>query len=61
MIEITMTELVLFCWAVLATGFMFKYRDEAKKHAFMVNLMLKDKKARDEIVSSFEEWQKENV
>ena len=24
MMEITMTELVLFCWAVLATGYAFK-------------------------------------
>lgn len=40
MIEITNTEVLLFCWAILATAFAFKKAEEAKTSKGFVLLLI---------------------
>jgi hypothetical protein len=56
--EITITEIVLFTWAALATGFALKYRDEENRTRFFLKLLIEDETARAKMVSSYEEFKK---
>ena len=57
MIEFSIGEIALFCWAVLATGYAFKYKHEAHVTEFVLRKMIEDKKVRDQLVA---EWEKFN-
>lgn len=54
MIEVSMTELFLFAWAALGTGFALKYRAEAESLKFLMHKFVSDKKVRDELVAGYE-------
>ena len=56
--EITITEIMLFMWAALATGFAFKYRDDELKARFFLKLLIEDEKARNQMVNTYEEFKK---
>ena len=56
--EITITEILLFVWAALATGFAFKYRDDELKARFFLKMLIEDSKARDQMVDAYEEFKK---
>lgn len=70
MIEFSITELALFAWAVLATGYALKYRDDSGMHRRMMVLdngmhrrmmvlFLENKEARDRILEEHAKFMKE--
>ena len=59
MIELSVTDLLLFVWAALATAFAFKYREEAHMSKYVIHKILNDKKIRDEMVAGYEQAQQE--
>lgn len=56
--EISITEIVLFTWAALATGFALKYRDDEHKTRFFLKVLIEDEKAREKMVQAFEDFKK---
>jgi hypothetical protein len=59
MIELSVTDVLLFAWAAIATAYAFKYREEAHMHKYVIHKILNDKKLRDEMVSGYEQAQQE--
>ena len=56
MIEFSIAEIALFCWAVVATGYAFKYKHEAHMAEFVLRKVIEDKKVRDHLVTEFEKF-----
>lgn len=54
MIEFSLTEIVLFCWAVVATGYAFKCKQHAHMSDFVLRKVIEDKRIRDELVNQYE-------
>ena len=55
MIEFSITEIALFCWAILATGYAFKCRSQAEGAQFLVRAILERKEVRDRLVADYAE------
>ena len=53
MIEITLSEIVLFIWAILATGAWLKKKEESKAAKFFVRALLEDEELRETVVSDY--------
>ena len=58
MIEVSMVEIALFAWAVIATGQALKYKSDARSSDVFIKLLLENKEARDEIVEQYEQFTK---
>ena len=56
MIEFSLTEIALFCWAVLATGYALRYRQEAKGANFFARVLIERKDVRDQVVAEYDEF-----
>ena len=56
--EISYTEFALLAWAIIATGFAFKYRDEENKTRFFLKLLIEDEAARAKMVDAYEDFKK---
>ena len=56
MVEFSLTEIALFCWAVIATGYALRYKQEARASDLFVRVMLERKDVRDKLVAEFEEF-----
>jgi hypothetical protein len=56
MIEFSFTEIALFCWAVIATGYALRYRQEQRAADLFVRVILERKDVRDKLVAEFEEF-----
>ena len=56
MIEFSIGEIALFCWAVLATGYALKYKQEARAADLFIRVLLERKDVRDKLVAEFEEF-----
>jgi beta-lactamase regulating signal transducer with metallopeptidase domain len=59
MIEVSITEIVLFCWAVLATAFALKYKQQERMSKLFVRALIEDEDLRDKIVSEVKQHMKE--
>jgi hypothetical protein len=59
MIEVAVTEIALFCWAIIATGYALKYKSEAKGADVFIKVLLENKEVRDDVVAKFEQFRKE--
>jgi len=59
MIEVSITEIVLFAWAIIATGYALKYKSEAKGADVFIKVLLENKEVRDDVVAKFEQFRKE--
>ena len=60
MIEVSLTEIFLFAWATLATGYACKYKAEERKANHFIKLILTDKEMRTKITEDFDEfWEKD--
>jgi hypothetical protein len=55
MIEFSITEIALFCWAVLATGYALRYRAQAEGSDFLIRVILERKEVRDKLVADYAE------
>ena len=56
MIEFSIGEIALFCWAVLATGYALKYKARAEGSDLFIRVLLERKDVRDKLVAEFEEF-----
>jgi hypothetical protein len=54
MVEFSLTEIALFCWAVLATGYALRYRQEANGAKFFARILIERKEVRDQVVGEYE-------
>ena len=61
MIEITLTEMVLLAWAVIATAAAFKYKDEARMGKRMLQVFIERKDVRDQLIAAHAEFMKERT
>lgn len=59
MIEVSITEIVLFCWAGLATAFALKYKQQERMSKLFVRALIEDEELRDKIVSEVKQHMKE--
>ena len=55
MIEFTTTEFVLLCWAVVATAYAMKWRDDKRGADQLIHEILRNKELRDELVSKYKD------
>jgi len=56
MIEFSIGEIALFCWAVLATGYALKCKARADGADLFIRVLLERKDVRDKLVAEFEEF-----
>ena len=56
MIEFSIAEIALFCWAVVATGYAFKYKHDAYMAELVLRKVIEDKDVRDHLVTKYEEF-----
>lgn len=61
MIEVSITEIALFCWAILATAYAMKCRQQERGVKMFVRALLKDEKMRNAVVADFKEHMKETT
>ena len=59
MIELSVTDVLLFAWAAIATGYAFKYKEESHMSKYIIHKILSDKKLREEMTAGYEKVQKE--
>jgi len=61
MIEVSITEVVLFCWAVIATAYALKYRQQEQGAKMFIRAIIEDKQLRDTLVADFKEHMEEQT
>ena len=54
MIEFSLIEIALFCWAVLATGYAFKYKARAESANYFARMLIENKGVRDQVIEAYE-------
>jgi hypothetical protein len=54
MIEVSITEMVLFAWAIIATGLYFRTKQEEHMVRKLFMHMIENKEAREEMVKQYE-------
>jgi hypothetical protein len=59
MIEVSITEIILFCWAVLATAYALKYKQQERMSKLFVRALIEDEDLRDKIVSEVKQHMRE--
>jgi len=59
MIEVSVMEIALFCWAVLATAYALKYRQQEQGAKMFIRAIMEDDKMRDVLVAEFKNHIKE--
>jgi hypothetical protein len=59
MIEVSITEIVLFCWAVLATAYALRYKQQEQGAKMFIRALMEDDKMRDALVADFKEHMEE--
>ena len=57
--EITLTEMGLFAWAIIATGFWLEARQDARVAKHVLRIFIENREARDNMVDAFEKFKKE--
>lgn len=60
MIEVTLTEALLFAWAVGATAAWMQTRDDLRAAKLMLRAMIEDEDVRTKVLKSFEQFKQEN-
>jgi hypothetical protein len=55
-LNITFTELALFCWAIIATAGAFKYSDEARTAKRMLSIFTEDESVRNQVLHAHAEF-----
>ena len=53
MLEITVTELALFTWAIVSTGMWFKHRESHRNAKLFLRALLEDDQLRAEVVADY--------
>lgn len=58
MIEVSITEIALFAWAIIATGYALKYKQVKHQSDVLIHNLLENKELRDGLVADYEQFQK---
>jgi len=58
MIEVSLTDVLLFAWAAIATVYAFRFKEDAHMHKYVIHKILNDEKLRNEMVKGYAEVQK---
>jgi hypothetical protein len=58
MIEVSLTDVLLFAWAAIATVYAFKFKEESHMSKFVIHKILNDENIRNEMVKGYAEVQK---
>jgi hypothetical protein len=58
MIEVSVTDALLFVWAAIATAYAFKFKEDAHMSKYVIHKILNDEKLRNEMVKGYAEVQK---
>ena len=61
MIEVSVTEIALFCWAVLATAYALKYRQQEQGAKMFIRALMEDDKMRNALVADFKNHMEEQT
>ena len=61
MIEVSITEVFLFCWAVLATAYALKYKQQEQGAKPLIRALMEDDKMRDALVRDFKKHMEEQT
>jgi hypothetical protein len=59
MVEFSLVEIALLCWAVIATAYAFKCREQSEGAKLFIRALLERKDLRDKLVADFERFQAE--
>jgi hypothetical protein len=59
MVEFSLVEIALLCWAVIATAYAFKCREQSEGAKLFIRALLERKDLRDKLVADFEKFQAE--
>ena len=54
MVEFSLTEIALFCWAVLATAYALKCKAQTESADLFIQVLLERKEVRDQVVKAYE-------
>jgi hypothetical protein len=54
MVEFSLTEIGLFCWAVLATAYALKWKAQAESASTFAKILIVRKDVRDQVVAEYE-------
>ena len=60
MIEVSLTEVALFAWAMIATAQAVKYHQERNMAAHMMMQFIEDEGVRNQALKQYEEWKSAN-
>ena len=60
MIEVSLTEVALFAWAMFATLYAFKFKAERDMAAHMMMKFIEDEGVRNQALKQYEEWKAAN-
>lgn len=60
-LELTLIDLLLFCWGIVATGYALKYREESLSTRMFARMLIENKEVRDDVVSKFENLKRGNI
>ena len=60
MIEVSMTEVLLFAWAIIATGYAFKFKQDSQNGKRFVQALLEDDDLREKVIAGYKEVQNAN-
>ena len=55
-LNITFTELALFCWAIIATGAALRFSDEARTAKRMLSIFIEDESVRNQVLHTHAEF-----
>ena len=61
MFELSFSDAFLLCWAIVATMFAFKFKDENDKAQIAISRLLDDDDLRDTVVADYREWKEEQI
>lgn len=56
MIEVTITEVALFAWAIIATGAWLRTKEKNKAAEFFIRALLEDEELRDTILADYKKF-----
>ena len=57
MIEVSITEIVLFAWAIIATGYALKFKQESQMGKRFVQALIEDEELRNRVITEYKEVQ----
>ena len=60
MIEVSITEIALFAWAIIATGYAFRFKQDSQMGRRFIEALLGDEELRDRLIAEYKEVQDAN-